>query len=327
MLKYIIGLDIGGTKCAINLAKVNKSIDIIDKIDCLTYAGRGYSQVQERLFSSVWSLLHKNGLQIDDIYAIGISCGGPLDSKRGIILSPPNLPGWDDIPFVDILEEEFKTPTYILNDANACALVEWRLGAGQDTNNMIFLTMGTGFGAGIIAEGVLIRGQNDMAGEVGHIRLKEDGPIGFGKAGSIEGFCSGAGIGRQAQEYTKERVKKGKPPAWIKDGIEIRKIDAKLIAKYADSGDRDALYIYETVGERLGEALSIFIDILNPEKIVIGSIFERCENLLRSSMEKAIQREALAHSIKVCSVVPAKTGERLGDLASIMVACYNTGLI
>ncbi|MFU0800379.1 MAG: ROK family protein (putative glucokinase) [Xylanivirga thermophila] len=325
-IEYIIGFDIGGTKCAVNLASVSNGIKLIDKITFPTNASKGYLQAQERLFASAWDILKKNNLTISKVIGIGVSCGGPLDSRNGIILSPPNLPGWDNIPFAKLLTEEFNVPAFIQNDANACALVEWKLGAGRDTNNMMFLTMGTGFGAGIISEGVLVRGQNDMAGEVGHIRLEDDGPFGFGKNGSIEGFCSGAGIGRLAQSITKQMLDMGKVPAWIEDGIKIEEISAKVIAEYANNGDDDAKKIYEIVGEKLGKALSIFIDILNPEKIVIGSIFVRSENLLRASMERVIQREALMHSQRICSIVPAQTGERIGDLASIITACYEMGI-
>lgn len=321
-MKYVVGFDIGGTKCAVNLASVSNGIKLLDKIKFPTYADRGYEQTKERLFKAAWDIIKNNNITIDDVAAMGVSCGGPLDSRRGLILSPPNLPGWDSIPFAKLLTEEFHVPAYIQNDANACALVEWKLGAGRGTQNMIFLTMGTGFGAGIISEGVLIRGQSDMGGEVGHVRLENDGPVGFGKAGSIEGFCSGGGIGRLAQQMTKEMMDSGNIPAWIQDGIKMEDISSRIIAEYANKGDKNAKKIFSFVGEKLGKALSIFIDILNPEKIVIGSIFVRCENLLRESMEKVINMEALIHSRRVVSVVPAQTGETLGDLASIITACY-----
>ncbi len=325
-MKYIVGFDIGGTKCAVNLASVDNGIELIDKIGFPTEAEKGYKHVEKKLFASTWQLIKRNNITTDNIQAIGVSCGGPLDSRKGLILSPPNLPGWDNIPFAQILTDEFKVPAYIQNDANACALVEWKLGAGKGSNNMIFLTMGTGFGAGIIAEGVLLRGQNDMAGEVGHVRLEKEGPLGFGKEGSIEGFCSGNGIGLLARSISEQMIESGSIPAWIRDGIRMDQISAKIIAEYANKGDKDAKKIYQLVGEKLGKALSIFIDILNPERIVIGSIFTRSGHLLRESMEAVIEREALSHSRKVCSILPAQTGERIGDLASIMVACYELGI-
>src|SRR5690606_15592063 len=139
--------------------------------------------------------------------AIGISCGGPLDSRRGVILSPPNLPGWDRIPVVEVFQQAFKVPVALQNDANAGALAEWLWGAGRGSHNMIFLTFGTGMGAGLILNGQLYSGTNDLAGEVGHIRLAPDGPVGYGKAGSFEGFCSGGGIKQLATDRAKMALK------------------------------------------------------------------------------------------------------------------------
>lgn len=326
MKKYMIGFDIGGTKCAVNLADVSDGIKLLDKISFPTESPKGYEYTKKRLFEAAWEIMRRNHTGADRLLAVGVSCGGPLDSRKGIVLSPPHLPGWDAVPLTEHIEDEFGVPAFLQNDANACALVEWKLGAGSGTKNMIFCTMGTGFGAGIIAEDVLLRGANDMAGEIGHLRLDREGPVGFGKAGSVEGFCSGEGIGLQARMYTEEEMKKGRKPAWVADGIAIDGINAGIISQYAHKGDPDAVYIYERAGDRLGRALSILVDAFNPEMIVIGSIFVRCEKLLRPSMEKAMREEALSHALEACRVVPAKTGEQIGDLASIMAACYGMGI-
>lgn len=321
MGEKFIGLDIGGTKCAVLLAEVNHGICLLDKIRFATCSEKGFTYAWENLCSSMEKILERNGLTFADIRAVGASCGGPLDSRRGLVLSPPNLPGWDEIPLPKMIEERYGVPAFIQNDANACALVEWKLGAGRGTRNMVFLTMGTGMGAGIIAEGQLLCGHTDMGGEVGHIRLTEDGPVGFGKAGSFEGYTSGGGIGRQATVLTEKMMAQGKPPAWVRDGY--TQADAKLLADYARQGDEDAKRFYGFIGKMLGRGISQIVDVLNPECIVIGSVFVRCEDLLRGPMEAEISREALVHSQRGLRVVPAQTGEALGDLASIMVALYN----
>ena len=325
-MKYIVGLDIGGTKCAVVLAQFSTEIKIIDKIKFPTESEKGFEYTKNQLFHNIYQILERNKLQINQICSIGVSCGGPLDSRSGVILCPPNLPGWVNIPFVKLLEDEFKIPAFIQNDANACALVEWKLGAGKGTQNMMFLTMGTGMGGGIIAEGKLLVGASDMGGEVGHIRIEEDGPIGFGKHGSFEGFCSGGGIARLAQDLARKALKEGKPFEWAKEEEEIDNLDTKQIAEYAKKGDADAIKIFRIVGEKLGKGVSYFVDILNPEVIVIGSIFGRCEELLRPSMEEVIERECIPFSKAACKVVPAGTGEQIGDLASIMVAAYGLKL-
>jgi len=209
-------------------------------------------------------------------------------------------------------------PAYIQNDANACALVEWKLGAGRGVDDMVFLTMGTGMGGGVIAGGRLLRGANDMAGEVGHLRLADDGPSGYGKAGSFEGFASGGGIDRQAQAFTRARIEAGAPAQWSLDGHAPESVNAALIADYARRGDPQARAIFEQAGRRLGQGLALIADALNPARIVIGSVFVRCEDLLRGPMEAALAEEALAPARAGLEVVPAQTGERLGDCAAVM---------
>ena len=303
MLTYILGFDIGGTKCAVNLARLDNGIELLDKESFPTK--KGFIPTKDCLISTAHNLLVRNNVSADALAAIGVSCGGPLNSKLGVIISPPHLPGWDNIPIVEILSQEFNVPVYLHNDANACALVEWKLGAGRGTRDMIFITMGTGFGAGIIAEGRLIEGATGLGGEIGHVRLESDGPVVWGKAGSVEAFCSGEGM---ALSY--------------KDG----NYTTKEIAKEAEAGEPEALQFFHETGRLLGKALAIVVDILNPEFIIIGSIFVRCEQWLRRGMEEALREEALPESVAACRVLPAETGELIGDYASILAACYSMGI-
>ncbi len=325
-MRKFIGLDIGGTKCAAVLAGLDLGIRILDKVHFDTRSERGFEPVYRQLCESVDALLHRNGLKASELTAIGISCGGPLDAKSGLILSPPNLPGWDRIPLPAMLEKRYGIPAYLQNDANACALTEWKLGAGRGTDNMIFLTMGTGMGAGVIAEGRLLIGNSGMGGEVGHLRLTEDGPVGFGKPGSFEGYTSGGGIGSQARQLTRELIAGGRTPSWIRDGHPEEEVDARLMARYAAAGDEDARGLFAFAGRMLGRGLALLVDAFNPERIVIGSIFTRCESLLRPAMEEELKKEALEHSLRGLRVVPAQTGEQLGDLASVMAALHALGL-
>lgn len=180
---------------------------------------------------------------------------------------------------------------------------------------MIFLTFGTGLGAGLILDGKLYSGTNDNAGEVGHIRLEDDGPEGYNKKGSFEGFCSGGGIAKLGEIYTEKAIKNGIVPSFAGG-----KISAKTIAEAADNGDETAIEIYKVCGEKLGKGLAVLIDILNPERIVIGSIFARSENLLWQYAKEVIDNEALTVSASVCEVVPATFGDKVGDYAAIGVA-------
>ena len=318
-MKYFLGIDIGGTKCAVSVAENRKS-DIISKITFATENSRGRTAVINDIISSAESVLRNIGASPDDVLSAGISCGGPLDSKSGIIISPPNLPGWNNVPVCDIINKKFGFPVFLQNDANACALAEWKFGAGRGCKNMIFLTFGTGMGAGLILDGRLYSGTNDLAGEAGHIRLSQCGPVGYGKEGSFEGFCSGGGIERFAKQKAKEMLESGRTSPLIRNESDIQNLTAKTLAKAAEKGDEFSVEIYKECGSRLGEGLAVLVDILNPECIVIGSIYARSEKLLRSSMLKTLQKEALLQALSVCRVVPAALGENLGDYAALGVA-------
>lgn len=154
----------------------------------------------------------------------------------GIIESPPNLPGWDSVPITDLLQSHFHAPAFLKNDANACAAAEWKYGAGKGTQNMIFLTFGTGLGVGLILDGRLYEGTNGNAGEVGHIRLDHFDPAGYGKIGSFEGFCSG-GISQLRHTLALEAMQRGIRPAYFSERMQNAEVTAKSIADAALAGD------------------------------------------------------------------------------------------
>jgi glucokinase len=299
--KIFIGIDIGGTKTAISAGGEGL---IFEKKAFPT--DRNLETALGNIFRETEALIgkYRDGAPgpARSVAALGISCGGPLDSGRGIVQSPPNLPGWDDVPIVAMLEQRFSLPAFIENDANACALAEWYYGAGRGCKNMIFLTFGTGLGAGLILDGKLYRGANGLAGELGHIRMSEDGPPGYGKRGSFEGWCSGGGLSAAYSDAYGEKISGGE--------VCIR----------AERGDEKALVIIEKSALMLGRGLALLIDLINPDRIVIGSIFTRSEALFRATIEQVIRDEALPLAAGVCDVQPARLGEALGDTAAICVA-------
>jgi len=313
---YYLGLDIGGTKCAVIAGMEN--MEILDKINFSTEVQKGPYHAINLLLNGA-SRITEN-LELSGLKAIGISCGGPLDSKKGIVQSPPNLPGWNNIPIVQLFKDKFNVPVYLQNDANACALAEWKFGAGKGTENMVFLTFGTGMGAGLIVNGRLYSGTNDLAGEVGHIRLADDGPEAYGKKGSFESFCSGTGIAQLAKKIALEKLAANEYVSFCNDKNNIHTITTKDIAEAAARGDKIAIEILETSGKYLGKGLSILIDILNPQVIVIGSVYSRCRQYIEPACLKVIEQEALNPARAVCRIVPAALGEQVGDYASLSIA-------
>lgn len=288
MSALYLGLDIGGTKCA--LVSGTENCEILSRYEIKTADYPDWRDLIDALLAQ---------RPAGQYAAVGVSCGGPLDSARGLILSPPNLPGWDEVPIVAYLQEKLGIPAFVQNDANACALAEWRFGAGKGCENMVFLTFGTGFGAGLILDGRLYSGTNDMAGEVGHVRAAADGPVGYGKAGSYEGFCSGGGIRQLAGG-----------------------VSAKEAVARAEAGDAQMQAVLEKSAQRLGACLAMLIDLLNPQKIVIGSIYARAEKWFRETALRVIEEEALIYPRQVCSIVPAALGDAIGDVAALSVAIH-----
>lgn len=296
MNDLFLGVDIGGTKTGVALG--NGQGRILAKTQFPTIGTP--SVIIQQIVSAGQVLIAK--CQTQHIESIGISCGGPLDTTRGEILSPPHLPRWNHIPITRVLEQELGVPAFLQNDANACALAEWNWGNGRGTKNMIFLTFGTGFGAGLILNGKLYEGTNGMAGEIGHVRIAPSGPSCYGKCGSIESFCSGEGISLlYEQEYGK-------------------KLSAKDICLRANSDDAPSRHVISISARYLGYALSMLIDILNPEKIIIGSIYTRDKALFTPIIQEIIAQEALPQCSSVCDVVPSSLGNDIGYMAALGVA-------
>ncbi|MBQ3508292.1 MAG: ROK family protein, partial [Clostridia bacterium] len=311
-MTYYIGVDIGGTKCAVVRGDGNGNETAKVRFPTTTP-----TETQNKIYECVDKLISEGRALGECPVAIGVSCGSPMDSRRGIIQEPPNLLGWVDVPIVEILNTRTGLPAFLCNDANACALAEWRFGAGRGTKNMIFCTFGTGFGAGLILDGKLYAGTNDNAGEIGHVRLDSEGPMGYYKVGSVEGFCSGGGLRQLGQRYALRALKEGKIPSFCPTVDHLDGVTALSLANaaHADPPDEIALAVWQECGRRLGYAMAILIDLLNPERIVLGSIYARSADLLADAMNRVLREECLVPNLSVCEIVPAELTETVGDMA------------
>lgn len=295
-MKNYLGIDIGGTKIAIVLA--TEDCKILKKIKFQTY--EQFCDNLKKIEYEIHKIVSSNIVKIS---AIGISAGGPLDSEKGIFIAPPHLPNWHNINIKEILEKEFNIPTFLENDANACALAEYYYGNGRSSKNFAFLTFGTGLGVGLIFNGKLYRGSNNQAGELGHVRISDDGPLCFGKKGCVESFCSGAGISLLHEELTGEKV------------------SAKVIFDRAEKEyDKASINTVRISSEKLGLTLSILIDLLSLDRIVIGSIYSRSQKIIDKYMRETLNKEILEINRGLCKIEPSYLNENLGDIAAIMVA-------
>ncbi len=305
--EHIIGLDIGGTKTAV--VRGTTKGEILSRIEFPTLVGDPFQGYFKKLFDTISEVLHASDRRPG---AISVSIGGPLDVLEGIILSPPNLPGWVKIPFKKILRDKFALPVYIEHDGNAGALAEYYFGAGRGAKSVVFLTLGTGLGAGLILDGRLYRGASYVAGEIGHIRIADDGPDSYGKRGSMEGYCSGNGLEKLSTMMFPER--------WPVP------IPARELADLARKGDAQALAVLDTSGRYLGRAFAILADLINPDKIILGALGVRLGSLILEPAMEVFRKEALREAVDACEIVPAELGEKIGDIAALCAALDQGGM-
>jgi glucokinase len=312
----ILGIDIGGTKCAVVLGSANG--EILARKSMRTLSGLlSPDDVLTQLAVLARETLSETGVSVADVKGVGISCGGPLDTATGIIYAPPNLPDWKAVPVKSFFERELGLPTYVENDANATALAEWRYGAGRGYRNIIFMTMGTGIGGGIILDNQLYRGTNDLAGELGHQTILINGPrCGCGKRGCLEALASGPAIARLARESL--MYGRHKRVLALADG-KSADITAAHVVTAAQEGDPFAIQILQEAGTYMGIGIANVIQILNPEIVILGTIAVHAGDLVLEPIRRAVAEYAWQRSSDMCAIVPAALGDRAQDLAAIAI--------
>lgn len=296
----VLALDIGGTKTTAAIGSVEA--EIFSSVTTLTRAPEGF-EIAWSTISSLAGTVFASSPHRPSMVAVSI--GGPVDAASGTILSPPNLPGWDEIPLADLLGQMFHVPVHVEHDAKAGALAEHYFGVARGIRNFVFLTVGTGIGAGAMIDGRLVRGNRDNFGEVGHWRLSEDGPALYGKQGSWEGTASGAGVAAMATAEDPHRW----PPG----------TGANVVFDAARAGDPTAIAIVDRFADSLGRGIALIVDLLAPERIVLGSLGVRTSDLILARVQAVVDRECSARNLP-CPVVPSGLGENLGILAALAVA-------
>ncbi len=295
-----LGLDIGGTKTAAVVG--DASPGILARREWASNAQRGPQALLVELLVQARELIGEWRPK-----AVGISIGGPMDAARGIVLGPPNLPGWDHVPLKAILERELGLPARVEHDAAACALAEYHWGAGRGAARLIYLTCGTGFGAGFVFDGKVYRGAGGLNVELGHMRLAPDGPTAFDKRGSAEAFCAGQALGRIAAWRYPQRWAE-QPPT------------SPQVAALAAGGDAEAREVIRLNATHVGAVCAILGDMLRPDVIVLGSLAQYLGPAWLQEVQAAFQAEALPASTQICRIAPAGLGKQLQDLSALVVA-------
>jgi len=297
-----LGWDVGGTKSSAVVG--TETGTVLRTLTWPSEASRGPEAMRRDFLDRLPELKNEFG----SFKALGVSIGGPLDTNRGIIYSPPNLPGWDSIPLRDLLEQETGLPTYVEHDAMACLLAECFWGAAQCCRHAIYLTAGTGCGAGILIDGNPLRGPSGQTPEAGHIRIAKDGPVCFGKAGSIEAFCSGTGLSLLAPFLFPERFSDPVP--------------ARELVLLAEQKDVQAQEVLRVSAQKTGQACALLGDLFSPEVILIGSLARYLPEWWLVEVRESFLQEVLPGNGAHTLIQPAALGDRLQELSCLAPAIY-----
>lgn len=307
-MQTIIGLDIGGTKTAV--VEGTAEAKILQRHEFPTEAHRPFAEIFPRLAQLIDQTISAAVGSGRRPVALSVSIGGPLRIKEGLLLNPTHLPGWHGVHLRKTLSEQYpQLPVFIEHDGNAGALAEFHFGVGRGRANLrdlIFLTFGTGIGAGLIINGQIVHGASDTAGEIGHLRLAPDGPLLYGKRGSWEGFSSGKGLVKLAAQMF--------PRRWT-DETPIRDLVNAMLAD-----DEEAMKVATEAGAWLGRGLAILVDILNPQIIVLGSLAVALGERVLEPARRALRDEALPQAVAACEILPAALGSNIGNVAALMAA-------
>lgn len=296
-----IGVDLGGTQIRAILRDAQGNI--VSRASTLTQASDGQEQVIARIIETVRQTVGETPRST--IGGIGIGVPGPVDPWTGVVLQAPNLPGWRDVPIRDIVQGAFGVPVEVGNDANLAALGEHMYGAGIGVANLIYVTISTGIGGGIIADGKLLLGAKGLAGEFGHQTLVPDGPLcGCGNRGCLEALGSGTAIARMAREAVARG--QGQKLLELAQGS-VEALDARIVASAARAGDAVAQDILRCAATYVGIGLANVVNILNPELIVLGGGVTRMGELLFDPVREVIAQRAMP-VMRTVRIVPAVLG-------------------
>lgn len=313
-MKPIIGIDIGGSKISVVLAK--KDGAILEKKEISTRIRSEASSSVKEIIDTVNLILFQRRFTPNEILGIGVSVPGAVSPDKGIIPDSPNLPGWKGIKIEQILKKKFRRPIYLSNDAKASAWAERLFGLGKDVNNFVYVTVSTGIGSGIVVDGELVTGASFSAGEIGHTTIMPGGPLcNCGKRGCLEALASGTAIAAQAKRMMEAGKFSGLGSYKYRPGN--GRLTAEVVAKAAKEGDQLAVQILRNAGHFLGIGLANLINILNPEVIILGGGVMKSGDLIWKSMEQAIKRDAWPGPLRVCRIARSKLGEHCGDLGAI----------
>jgi len=311
---FVLALDIGGTRLRTALA--DSTGKIVNQTVEATHPEQGLESGLERIKEAIRKAASK--INFDKIRGIAIGAAGPVDPQAGVILTPPNLPTWENLPLRERLEEEFGLPVWVENDADLAALGERRFGAGKGFNHLIYITVSTGIGGGIITNGQLLHGSKGSAAEIGHMVIDPQGPVcGCGGRGHLEALASGTAIARMAVE----RISHGQTSD-ISNlvGDNLSQVTAVTVAQAAQDGDPLAKQVMREAGTSLGLAVVSLVHLFDPEVIIIGGGVSNAGELILEPVREVIAERAMPDFKKRAKIVRSALGDDSGILGAAALA-------
>ncbi|HEU4674026.1 MAG TPA: ROK family protein [Candidatus Limnocylindrales bacterium] len=327
--RRVLALDVGGTKLAAAVVDGTGRVAGFRAVPADRHDGPD-AMIERHVALGREVVEDAAGGDWDSIDVVGVGVGGPLDPERGIVHSPPNLPGWDRIPLAEIVAAAFRRPTYVENDATAAALAEAWWGSGRGCGTFVYLTISTGIGGGIVVDGRLLRGANGNAGELGHISVDYRGwPCsGCGRRGCLEAFASGTNIAQRAREAIEAAVAAGHPER--ADGLlalagSAQAITAEHLSAAAASGDPLATEIWNATTEVLGAGVATILDVFNPDRVALGGGVTRAGDALLVPVRRAALVAALPPAASAAEIVIAELGDRVGVAGAAAIALERSG--
>jgi glucokinase len=311
-MKYAVGIDIGGTK--ISLVLGTEKGKVLARRQIVTGTRAKTKACVRELVSNLRALILHACVPPQKILGIGVGCPGAVDSSKGALPRSPNLPGWKGVPLRNILQKATGLPVFLANDANAAALAEYLFGGGRGSANFIYITVSTGVGGGIILRGRLYEGPGFVAGEVGHMCIVPDGKrCACGKRGCLEAYASGTAIAKDARE----RMTPKNTCLW-KFFAENKKMSAKQVGMAAREGDKLAIGSYQKAGRYLGIGIANLLNILNPEKVVIGGgVLKSAHKIFWRTMMKSAKQHAWPEAFRTVKIVRSQIKGHAGDLGAL----------
>jgi glucokinase len=302
--QWVIGIDLGGTKIGTGIVDLEGRVHERDYQP--TQAQEGAEEGIRRMTSTARRLMARAGIESQDVLSIGVGAPGPLDIPKGLLIDPPNLPSWCDVPLGQAIEREMQIPTYLENDANAAAIGEYLYGAGRGTRNMLYVTVSTGIGGGLILNGRIYHGARGGAGEVGHTTLLPDGPLcSCGNRGCLEALASGTAVAREGRELVRRGI------ATLIQGAE-ESISARDVVEAMRGGDPYAASIVDRAMHHLGIGMANLVNLFNPEMIVIGGGLSNLGEDLLAPVRRGIAVHAFPAAARQVRVTLAELGNEVG---------------